>query len=288
MCRQTYTWDETAGRSATATAGRRVRAGTWWPSTSVPSATSCAPHRPSAAGSPWCLRVGRPTETSCAMKPDGVFLSNGPGDPAATGVYAVPVIRALLARRMPVFGICLGHQLLALALGATTYKLQVRPPRRQPSGEGPGDRPRRDHQPEPRLRRRSRRACRRASSRPTSRCSTTPTRACGSRVCRLFRCSTIRRPHLARRTATTCSAASPTSSNANAPPPPPLEPRPPRRGAPRRRQPSSAHQAARSVDLTDGVPPLRAASTLSRMSVIAINVAFMQTIAKAAAFLDRG
>jgi carbamoyl-phosphate synthase small subunit len=55
--------------------------------------------------------------------PDGVFLSNGPGDPAATGVYAVPAIQAVLAARVPVFGICLGHQLLALALGARTYKM---------------------------------------------------------------------------------------------------------------------------------------------------------------------
>lgn len=57
--------------------------------------------------------------------PDGVFLSNGPGDPAATGKYAVPMIRGLLARRLPLFGICLGHQMLALALGATTYKMHM-------------------------------------------------------------------------------------------------------------------------------------------------------------------
>jgi carbamoyl-phosphate synthase small subunit len=57
-----------------------------------------------------------------AMRPDGVFLSNGPGDPAAV-TYAVDAIRSLLGRR-PVFGICLGHQLLALALGAKTYKLK--------------------------------------------------------------------------------------------------------------------------------------------------------------------
>jgi carbamoyl-phosphate synthase small subunit len=56
-------------------------------------------------------------------KPDGVFLSNGPGDPAATGAYAVPAIQGVLAAKVPVFGICLGHQLLALALGARTYKL---------------------------------------------------------------------------------------------------------------------------------------------------------------------
>ncbi|MSP41830.1 MAG: carbamoyl-phosphate synthase small subunit [Alphaproteobacteria bacterium] len=55
--------------------------------------------------------------------PDGVFLSNGPGDPAATGVYAVPVIRQLINSGKPVFGICLGHQMLALALGARTGKM---------------------------------------------------------------------------------------------------------------------------------------------------------------------
>ncbi len=58
-----------------------------------------------------------------AHKPDGVFLSNGPGDPAATGAYAVPVIKALLDADMPLFGICLGHQMLALATGAKTTKM---------------------------------------------------------------------------------------------------------------------------------------------------------------------
>ena len=56
-------------------------------------------------------------------RPDGVFLSNGPGDPAATGDYAVPAIQGVLAAGVPIFGICLGHQLLALALGGKTYKL---------------------------------------------------------------------------------------------------------------------------------------------------------------------
>jgi carbamoyl-phosphate synthase small subunit len=56
-------------------------------------------------------------------KPDGVFLSNGPGDPAATGEYAVPVLKELLQKDVPIFGICLGHQLLSLALGAKTEKL---------------------------------------------------------------------------------------------------------------------------------------------------------------------
>ena len=56
-------------------------------------------------------------------KPDGVFLSNGPGDPAATGEYAVPEIRKLVDSGLPMFGICLGHQMLGLALGATTAKM---------------------------------------------------------------------------------------------------------------------------------------------------------------------
>ncbi|MFZ1727029.1 MAG: glutamine-hydrolyzing carbamoyl-phosphate synthase small subunit [Albidovulum sp.] len=58
-----------------------------------------------------------------ALSPEGVFLSNGPGDPAATGAYAVPMIKGVLARDVPVFGICLGHQMLALALGAKTIKM---------------------------------------------------------------------------------------------------------------------------------------------------------------------
>jgi len=59
-------------------------------------------------------------------RPDGVFLSNGPGDPAATGVYAVPTVKALLAEAdLPIFGICLGHQILALALGAKTRKMHL-------------------------------------------------------------------------------------------------------------------------------------------------------------------
>jgi carbamoyl-phosphate synthase small subunit len=57
--------------------------------------------------------------------PDGIFLSNGPGDPAATGEYAVPVVRELLTAGIPLFGICLGHQILALALGAATEKMHL-------------------------------------------------------------------------------------------------------------------------------------------------------------------
>ena len=62
-------------------------------------------------------------EEVLAMQPDGIFLSNGPGDPAATGAYAVPVIQSLIKTDIPVFGICLGHQMLGLALGAKTEKM---------------------------------------------------------------------------------------------------------------------------------------------------------------------
>ena len=59
------------------------------------------------------------------QKPDGIFLSNGPGDPAATGKYAIPIIKELIKKDLPVFGICLGHQLLALTLGAKTEKMKL-------------------------------------------------------------------------------------------------------------------------------------------------------------------
>jgi carbamoyl-phosphate synthase small subunit len=65
-----------------------------------------------------------PADSVLAMRPDGVFLSNGPGDPAETGKYAVPVIRSVLERGVPTFGICLGHQMLALAVGAKTVKMR--------------------------------------------------------------------------------------------------------------------------------------------------------------------
>jgi carbamoyl-phosphate synthase small subunit len=68
-----------------------------------------------------------PAKTSAedifALKPDGVFLSNGPGDPAATGQYAVPVIKKLIDSGTPTFGICLGHQMLGIAVGGKTMKM---------------------------------------------------------------------------------------------------------------------------------------------------------------------
>ena len=70
------------------------------------------------------LPASATAEDILAHNPDGVFLSNGPGDPAATGEYAVPMIKSILSDTdLPVFGICLGHQMLALALGAKTIKM---------------------------------------------------------------------------------------------------------------------------------------------------------------------
>jgi carbamoyl-phosphate synthase small subunit len=75
-----------------------------------------------------CAVTVVPAETTAdlilAIRPDGVFLSNGPGDPAETGKYAVPVIQSLLESGVPTFGICLGHQMLALAIGAKTLKMR--------------------------------------------------------------------------------------------------------------------------------------------------------------------
>lgn len=121
-CGQTYTWDETRW-TWSAGYGRqtdpqfhvvaidfglkrnilRCLASTGCKVTVVPATTSA--------------------EEVLARNPDGIFLSNGPGDPAATGKYAVPEISKLVDSGKPVFGICLGHQMLALALGATTKKM---------------------------------------------------------------------------------------------------------------------------------------------------------------------
>ena len=91
-----------------------------------------------------CRITVMPATTSAedvmAHGPDGIFLSNGPGDPAATGAYAVPVIQKLIETGTPTFGICLGHQILALALGARTVKMHQGHHGANPPGQGPHDR----------------------------------------------------------------------------------------------------------------------------------------------------
>jgi carbamoyl-phosphate synthase small subunit len=121
-CRQSYEWDETrwawpAGTGRQGSPTRHVVAVDYGAKRNILRCLASAGCRvtvvPATATADEILR----------RKPDGVFLSNGPGDPAATGEYAVPAIRGVLDARVPLFGICLGHQLLALALGARTYKL---------------------------------------------------------------------------------------------------------------------------------------------------------------------
>lgn len=123
-CRQTYQWDETIwtlgegyGRQET-------------PHFDVVAVDFGAKRNIlRCLASEGCAVTVVPAEATAeeilAHKPDGIFLSNGPGDPAATGVYAVPMVQKLLESGLPIFGICLGHQILALALGAKTRKMHL-------------------------------------------------------------------------------------------------------------------------------------------------------------------
>ena len=121
-CRQTYTWNQ--GRWS-ASEGYAVQK---QPRFKVVAVDFGAKHNilRSLADS-GCAVTVVPADTTATdildHQPDGVFLSNGPGDPAATGAYAVPVIRDLIAAGTPIFGICLGFQMLAIALGASTKKM---------------------------------------------------------------------------------------------------------------------------------------------------------------------
>ncbi len=121
-CRQTYTWDKT-----------RWQLGKGYGKQSKPRFHVVAIDYGIKQNILRCLAsIGaRVTVVPCSTsaedimghKPDGIFLSNGPGDPAATGEYAIPELQKLIAGGIPIFGICLGHQLLALALGARTEQM---------------------------------------------------------------------------------------------------------------------------------------------------------------------
>lgn len=121
-CRRAYAWEETAWRPGTgygrlAEPRRRVVVVDYGVKKNILRSLAGLGCRVTVV--PAEARAGE----IMALAPDGIVLSNGPGDPAATGEYAVPAIRELVAAGKPVFGICLGHQMLALALGARTVKM---------------------------------------------------------------------------------------------------------------------------------------------------------------------
>jgi carbamoyl-phosphate synthase small subunit len=122
-CRQSYEWDETrwawpAGTGRQSAPKHHVVAVDYGAKRNILRCLA------SAGCSVTVVPATATAEDILRRKPDGVFLSNGPGDPAATAEYAVPAIRGVLDAGVPLFGICLGHQLLALALGARTYKME--------------------------------------------------------------------------------------------------------------------------------------------------------------------
>jgi carbamoyl-phosphate synthase small subunit len=122
-CAQSYRWDEMRwawpeGYARRTSPGRRVVAIDYGAKRNILRCLA------SAGCEVTVLPATATAEDVLALEPEGLFLSNGPGDPAATGAYAVPMIRGVLDRSdMPVFGICLGHQMLALAVGAKTIKM---------------------------------------------------------------------------------------------------------------------------------------------------------------------
>ncbi len=121
-CAQSYRWDEMRwawpeGYRARSGPGMRVVAIDYGAKRNILRCLA------SAGCDVTVLPATASAEEVLALNPEGVFLSNGPGDPAATGAYAVPTIRGILQRDIPLFGICLGHQMLALALGARTVKM---------------------------------------------------------------------------------------------------------------------------------------------------------------------
>ncbi len=123
-CRQTYTWDETlwalgAGHGRQTAPSRHVVAVDFGVKRNILRCLAAAGCRVTV------VPATASAEEILSHQPDGIFLANGPGDPAATGSYAVPTLQALLETGIPIFAICLGHQILALALGAKTEKMHL-------------------------------------------------------------------------------------------------------------------------------------------------------------------
>jgi carbamoyl-phosphate synthase small subunit len=123
-CTQSYDWDQTAWSLADGYGAQST------PKFHVVAVDFGAKHNIlrclASAGAKVTVVPGSVTaDEILGHKPDGVFLSNGPGDPAATGAYAIPMISSIIDAGVPLFGICLGHQMLALALGAKTEKMHM-------------------------------------------------------------------------------------------------------------------------------------------------------------------
>jgi carbamoyl-phosphate synthase small subunit len=121
-CRQTYSWDESrwawgGGYGRQVAPRHRVVAVDYGAKRNILRCLA------SAGCAVTVVPATSSAEDILRHRPDGIFLANGPGDPAATGVYAVPVIRTLIETGLPIFGICLGHQMLGLALGGQTRKM---------------------------------------------------------------------------------------------------------------------------------------------------------------------
>ncbi len=121
-CRQSYTWDDTTWAWPDGS-GRQTQPKHHVVAVDYGAKRNILRSLASAGCRVTVVPATATAEDILRHQPDGVFLSNGPGDPAATGLYAVPVLRQVLDSGVPLFGICLGHQLLALALGGKTYKL---------------------------------------------------------------------------------------------------------------------------------------------------------------------
>ena len=157
-CRQMFTWDETPWRW---NEGYGTQTNPSWRAVVVDYGVKRNILRLLAGSGReiTVLPASSTAEDVMRHKPHGVLLSNGPGDPAATGAYAIPMIRGLIDAEVPLFGICLGHQMLGLALGGQHQQDGAGPSRRQPSGEGSGDRQGRDRLDESRLHGGSRDVC---------------------------------------------------------------------------------------------------------------------------------
>jgi carbamoyl-phosphate synthase small subunit len=121
-CRQTYTWDETLWRLGEGY-GRQSAPRYHVVAVDYGIKRNILRHLAERGCRVTVVPASATADDIMRHDPDGIFLSNGPGDPAATGAYAVPVIRDLIETGKPVFGICLGHQMLARALGAKTVKM---------------------------------------------------------------------------------------------------------------------------------------------------------------------